>query len=252
MSGPDYPRPVPGSNAIGSFIIGVSPIGAIRGFDVWRTIISQYANSPILDRLITDFDDCVDQTANIDAFFDYIWNVDTARGHGLDVLGAIVGVKRTLHVATVSYFGFAEAGLGAHGFDQQSFYAGAPVTENYDLSDDAYRVLIFAKALANISDGGIPGINQLLLSLFPHRGNCYVKEGEPLTDAFGFAEANSQFTFGEGTPDAAPFNGPGAQQKMTMTYMFEFALSPVEQAIVEQSGVLPKPPGVKVSYVQSY
>ena len=36
---------------------------------------------------------------------------------------------------------------------------------------------------------------------------------------------------------------------MTMTYTFEFALTPVEQAIVEQSGVLPRPTGVSSSVV---
>jgi Protein of unknown function (DUF2612) len=36
---------------------------------------------------------------------------------------------------------------------------------------------------------------------------------------------------------------------MTMTYTFAFQLSPVELAIVTQSGVLPKPTGVLASVV---
>ncbi len=252
MSGPDINRPRPGSNAIGSFQIGISPIGSIPSFDFWTTIISQYANSDVLTKLIENFDSYVDQTKNLDAFFDLIQNVDTALGYGLDVWGRIVGVKRTLRVAEVRYFGFNEQGIGVDGFDQQGFYTGAPVTDNYDLTDPAYRRLIFAKALSNISDGSIPAINQLLLNLFPHRGNTYVKEGEPSADAFGFMEGNSQFLFQEATPDTAPFNGALTQQNMTMTYVFEFALSQVDQAIVEQSGVLPKPVGVKASFSQIY
>ena len=61
--------------------------------------------------------------------------------------------------------------------NQSPFYSGAVLTSNFNLSDDAFRTLIFAKALANISDGSIPAINQLLLNLFPRRGNCYVTDG---------------------------------------------------------------------------
>lgn len=218
MSGPDINRPRPGSNAIGSFIIGVSPIGPIPGFDYWKTIISQYANSPVLTQLIANYDDYIDQTANIDNFFDLIFNVDTAQGYGLDVWGRIVNVSRTLHIiGSVNYFGFEEATtLSANPFGQAPFYSGAPVTTNYDLSDDAYRTLIFAKALSNISNGSIKSINQLLLNLFPTRGNCYVTDGND----------------------------------MTMTYTFNFFITPVELAIIEQSGVLPKPVGVQSTVVQ--
>lgn len=219
MSGPDINRARPGSNAIGNFIIGVSPIGDIVPFDYWDTIISQYANSPILTQLIANFDDYVDQTMNMQNFFDFIWNVDTAQGFGLDIWGRIVGVTRVLHInQSALYFGFEEATtLSAFGFNQQPFYAGDPTTNNFSLSDDAFRVLIFAKALANISDGSIKAINQLLLNLFPNRGNCYVTDG----------------------------------LDMTMTYTFDFVLTPVEQAILGQSGVLPKPSGVSATVVQN-
>lgn len=219
MTGPDINRPQPGSNSIGRFIIGVSPLGDIPTFDYWTTVISQYANSPILMQLVANFFDYIDQTENLSNFFDLVFNVDTAQGWGLDVWGRIVGVSRTLNIDIAGkYFGFEEAtSISADPFNQSPFYSGAPVTMNFQLSDDAYRVLIFAKALANISDGSIKSINQLLLNLFPNRGNCYV------------------------TDDGL----------MTMTYTFLFALTPVEAAIVTQSGVLPQPTGVLVTYVQN-
>jgi hypothetical protein len=221
MSGPDLPRPVPGSNAIGRFIIGVSPIGTIPAFDPWATIISQYANSPILTQLILNFNEYIDQTANLDAFFDLIWNVETAEGYGLDRWGRVVGVTRILQVQVGSNLGL-EGSSGVAGdasgdpFGQSAFFSGAPLTTNFALADDAFRILIFAKALANISDGSIPSINQLLLNLFPHRGNCFVTDG----------------------------------LNMTMTYTFAFKLSAVELAILQQSGVLPKSCGVSAVIVQ--
>lgn len=213
MTGPDINRPRYGDNAIGKFIIGVSPIGSIPFFDYWQTVISQYANSPVLIKLIDNFFQYIDQTANIDAFFDLIFNVDTAQGYGLDVWGRIVGVTRTLQVSAVTYFGFSEQGITVAGFNQAPFYSGSTLTNNFQLTDDAFRILIFAKALSNISNGSIPSINQILLNLFPNRGNCYVTDN----------------------------------QDMTLTYTFNFVLTAVEVAILTESGVLPKPVGVAAS-----
>lgn len=192
VTGPPYPPPPgPGSNILGKFEIGVGQAGDIQPFQWWKTVISQYANSPVLIRLIQNFDAYVDQTKNLDNFFDLIWNVDTAVGYGLDVWGRIVGINRVLSVLTSpQYFGFAEALPGSNGWNQQSWYSGELLTANFTLSDESFRLLIFAKALANITDGSIPSINQLLLNLFPHRGNCYVSVPLP-SPYFGFAEANT-------------------------------------------------------------
>jgi len=211
MTGPDINRPRFGSNGIGQFIIGVSPIGDINSFDTWKTVISQYANAPVLTQLIMQMDEYLDPTANQDSFFDLTWNVDTAQGWGLDVWGRIVDVSRTLSVQEdADYFGFEEAGISANPFNQAPFFSGQKLNNNFVLTDSGYRILIFAKALANICDGSIPAINQILLNLFPNRGNCYVIDN----------------------------------LDMTMTYHFEFSLSPVELAIVEQSGALPRSTGV--------
>lgn len=218
MSGPPIPRPTPapGSNAIGKFAIGVSPIGTISPFDWWATVISQYANSPIITGLIANMFSYIDQTADFDSFFDNMWNADTAVGYGLDVIGRKVGVARILQVAAADYFGFIGPG-GASGqpFGIQSFFSGQTLTNNFALADPSYRTLIFAKALANITDGSIRSLNQLLLNLFPKRGNCFVTDG----------------------------------QNMTMTYTFTFPLTQVELSIIGQSGALPRPTGVQATVV---
>lgn len=216
MSGPPGPPFFlgPDANAIGKFQIGISPIGTIIPFSYWATIISQYANSEILTTLIGNFDSYIDQTENLDNFYDFIWNVATAQGVGLDIWGRIVGVQRVLHVqSSVLYFGFEESAPSGTPFGTQPFYSGGTITSNFSLSDDAFRTLIFAKALANISNGSIPAINQLLLNLFPGRGNCYVADGG----------------------------------NMTLIYTFAFALTSTELAILGQTGVLPKPVGVASS-----
>lgn len=223
MTGPTYPPgPAAGSNAIGSFTIGVSPIGSIPAFDIEDTIISQYANSPIIVQLMKNLGAYLDLTKNFDDFFDMIWNIATAQGYGLDVWGIIIGVSRTLQIQNSGiYAGFEEQVPTVDTFGpggQSPFYSGDPVTSNFNLSDGSYRTLLYAKALTNITDCSIPAINQILLNLFPNRGDCYVTDGE----------------------------------NMTMTYTFKFALTPVEIAIVSASGVLPKPAGVAATVVQIF
>lgn len=269
-TGPPYPPPPrAGSNAIGTLTIGVSPIGDIPPFNIWDTIISQYANSSILTQIILNWDSYLDQTENFDNLYDFIWNVATARGYGLDVWGRIVGVNRLLRISVGDWFGFAEALPGSEPFEQGSFYSGESVIETYALTDQAYRTLIYAKAAANITSGSIKAINRILMGLFPNRGNTYVKEGQDIGPFFGFAEATdclgfnqAQFYFEvlgtffgfEESTNCVGFNQEPFYDGteilpltviMTMTYVFEFPLTSVEFAIVQNSGVLPKSTGVK-------
>lgn len=200
-------------NSIGNFEIGESQIGVAQQFNVSITIISQYANSPILYQLIENFASYVDQAGNIDNFFDMMFNIDSAQGVGLDIIGRIVGISRVLAIPTGSFFGFEEASVTNAGFGQQSFFAGQPLTSNYALADSAYRLLLQAQAFANICNNSVPAINQLLLLLFSGRGVCYVADG----------------------------------LNNTLTYTFNFVLSAVEIAIVTNSGVLPRPSGSSIS-----
>ena len=187
------------------------------------TIMSQFSNSPTIMQLITNFNTYIDPEANINAFYNMLWTVNTAVGYGLDVWGRIVGVGRVLQIATSDYFGM-EGPNGASGlpFDQAIFYSGEPLTANYALLDDPYRTLILAKALFNISDGTISSINQILINLFGPTGLLPVAGNSYCTDGLN----------------------------MTITYTFGSTLNHVQEAIVYQSGVLPRPAGVAATVVQ--
>jgi hypothetical protein len=217
----------------------------MRDFD--RTVVSQYANSPVLTELLDRLDDAIDPSADFEAFYQNIWNIVTAHGYGLGVWGRIVGVNQVLAAPVGKYLGFDEASnLSADPFGQSPFYAGEPLTENYALSDQAYLRLILAKAAANITDGSIAAINRILMALFPGRGNAYVTDGANVTGLtyFGFEEALDAEGFGQ-----APFGGivPISPPGMTMVYTFRFPLEPFEVAIVTSSGVLPRSTGVKAT-----
>ena len=187
--------------------------------DFEKTIISQYGNSPTILQLVQNMNAYLDPRADFDAFFDYVWNVDTAQGFGLDIWGRIVNIRRELQIPNAPvYFGFKDALPGSYPFDEAPFYDGTPpATQTYKLSDDAYRKLILTKALANIASSNAPSLNQLLQNMFADRGRCYV-------------------------------NDMGGMQ---FRYTFEFDLTPQEYAIVTQSGVLPRPAGVNAILFQS-
>jgi len=186
--------------------------------NVERTIISQYANSPSLVQLIHNMDEYIDPRVNIDTFFSYVWNVDTAVGFGLDIWGRIVGVSRLLKIPNdLDTFGYINDNIPAdwQPFNQGTFATGAETTQAYYLPDPTYRTLILTKALANIVATTAASLNQLLRNLFPGRGRTYVLD----------------------------------QGGMSMVFVFEFEISQAEYAILTQSGALPHPAGVQYSVV---
>lgn len=183
---------------------------------VARTIISQYANSPTLVQLANNMDDYINPDTDFDAFYSFVWNVETAQGFGLDIWGRIVGIGRMLTIpGDVTYLGYEEA-ISWQPFNQAPFFTGAQATQTYRLADDAYRKLILVKALANISDCTSPSLNRLLSNLFAGRGRCYVSD----------------------------------TGKMEFRYVFEFSLEPYEIAILTQSGAIPKPAAVLANVLQ--
>ena len=202
-------------NGIGEFIIGESSIGD-QPFYWPNTLYSQYANSGVMYPLLDYFSQWIDANGSVDGFYDNVWNVETAQGWGLDVWGRIVGVNRVIPGVQSKYFGFEEAGdLSADPFNQSPFYSGEALNGNFTLSDSSFRLLILAKAASNIWNGTITGLNSILRTLFPGQ-ICYVTDG----------------------------------QNMTMTYTFMFTLTSVQIAIIQNTGVLPRPAGVSFTIVQ--
>jgi len=169
--------------------------------------------------MIDSFNESVDPKSLIDDFYNTVWNIDTAKGYGLDIWGRIVVINRVLKlVKPKTYFWFDEATPSSNSWGRAPWYQDVNrETTNYTLSDNAYRLLILAKAMANISDGSIYTYNRMLMALFPGRGNAYV------VDNFD----------------------------MTITIVFTFGLLEYERSIVEQSGVFPAPCGQKITILDN-
>lgn len=195
------------------------------GFDWTKTLLSQYCDSPTITSLLGSYSSAVAPTNDISNFYNNIWNIQTAQGQGLNDWGQIVNVSRYLLVPTTSNnLGFNEAfrigyeTTGPQPFGQAPFGTGAQSTDTVALSDNDYRRLILVKAAANISGLSIPAINKLLQQFY---GTSY--EGSPSGVAYVIDN-----------------------EDMSITYQFDFIPSPVQLAIIESSGVFPRPAGVSV------
>ena len=194
----------------------MTAVATFPQFDITQTVISQYANSPTLRQLIANSGQYFDPTANLTAFFNDYWNIDTAFGAGLDVWGRILGVSRVVPIpGTENTFGFDNTDTPPdwENWGGGPFYAGQISGNSFNLNDPSYKVLLLTKAMANIVNAVAPALNAIVTNLFPGRGRCYV------LDLGG----------------------------MHMRYVFEFSLSSIEYAILAYSGVLPHPAGVGVS-----
>lgn len=178
--------------------------------------MKQYEASPVINKLLDDRSSYFN-TGWGDQFYSIVWNVDTAQGFGLDIWGRIVGVGRELQIpSTDKKFGFYTGTDSYLPFNQGTFYTGEGATDTYRLADNAYRTLILAKALSNISATDCRSLNRVINNLFPNRGRAYV-------------------------------NDLGS---MSIRITFEFFLEPWEKSVLSASGVMPRPAGVGLSIIE--
>ncbi len=175
-----------------------------------QTIISQYVQSPTILQMLDNVNQWISPDVDFYNFQNWIWNIDTARGFGLDILGCILGITRRFFVIQIeNYFGFD--GSGAQPFDQAPFYNGASDADAVVLDDDDYRRILLTKAFLNISPITVLNINRALTMLFAGRGKCYVIDN----------------------------------QDMTIDYTFEFVLSDLDKSIINT--LMPQIAGVSVT-----
>ena len=143
----------------------------MSNFDINETIQSQYAESPHITNLVNAFWDALNPDADIELFYNKVFNPDTAEGMGLDVWGRIVAIGREYLTTdtTNPYWGFKlpEVADGrVQNFGNAPYYK--KINGIVKLTDTAYRLYIFLKAMINIGDGTLASLNKMIKYLFPH------------------------------------------------------------------------------------
>jgi hypothetical protein len=199
------------------YLLRVNNPDAISGIDVLESVQSQYAASPRILALLVKKAALADPGRDVMAWYDGVFNPQTAVGIGLDIWGTIVGIGRKLRVLNDRFFGFSYSGLNP--MDQAPFWSSADAEGQFPLSDEAYRFLIFYKAMANIGRGDVASLNAMLQLLFEEvhgESSCFVLEDGPM--------------------------------KIKAVFLFE--LTAYEQSLLASYGLLDRPAGVGFRWFQ--
>lgn len=79
--------------------------------NIESTVINQYQNSPIIIDIIGSVNDAIDITSDEDLIYENLFDIQSAKGVGLDRLGSVVAISRQVrNFEPPKFFGFIEAG----------------------------------------------------------------------------------------------------------------------------------------------
>ena len=109
-------------------------------------VLSQYANSSKLNKILSGLEEMIGTETAIENFYNDIFNIQTANTYGLDIWGERLNISRRLKVNG----------------------------ETIELENRYYRFLLLVKAMSNISNCTIPNLEDILNFLFKERGKVYV------------------------------------------------------------------------------
>ncbi len=115
-----------------------------------------------------------------------MYNIDTARGAQLDVIGRIVGQSREF-VGQItldpSWFDLTD---GVEFGDDNAVFSEITVDQDSEMSDELYRIAIRAKIIKNNSDATIESILYGMNFLLPNADVMRVTDGEDMSFSIEF------------------------------------------------------------------
>ncbi|UGB47011.1 DUF2612 domain-containing protein [Frateuria edaphi] len=151
-----------------------------------RLVTPQHADKPKYMAMLAAVFGCFVDQQNLLASLPATFDVDTAVGAQLDVVGQWVGVSREVSVPiTGAYFAWDTAGLG---WDQGNWQGPFDPTSGITALDDGtYRVLIKAKIGANHWDGTLPSAKAILDGVFTGGSKTIIQDNGNMTITFGVA-----------------------------------------------------------------
>lgn len=144
-----------------------------------KEILTQYANSPNLLKLIDSLDKALSGNTDLSNFYNKVVHLSTATGFGLDVWGQILQVPRTYNLVDKD---------------------GNPLGDQ-TLGDDLYRIMLFLKCAKDITNASLPEIESALNMIFTNYGGVLVtdtntvSETEPMTMRYTFLKLLSDLEY---------------------------------------------------------
>lgn len=186
--------------------------------DYLNLLIYQYRNKPNAEAEITSiighFEDIYDLYNSFEAEF----NLDTATGKQLDIIGRIVGLNRSVPlVVAKKYFGFINKNSTSYSFGKAPFLNGNEETyTDLQLNDFDFRFFLRAKIAKNFANSDILSINEIVGFLF--NDEAFVTDNED----------------------------------MTLNLYIEESVDVERVRIIQQLDLLPKPQGVRYNTFRQY
>ena len=115
-----------------------------------------------------------------------MYNIDTAVGEQLNIIGRIVVVDRTFTGEVALNPGLFAEPDGAEFGDKEAVFAALYVDQDGQMSDDLYRLVIKSKIIKNNSDATIESILYGMNFLLPHAEVLRVTDGEDMSFSVEF------------------------------------------------------------------
>lgn len=143
-------------------------------------ITPEHAEKPKFFALVDMSTSAISSIRDLQLSYIDTYDLDSAEGAQLDVIGLWVGISRNVAVPISGvYFSFDTVGLG---FDQ-GVWKGPfdPDTGITSLPDDTYRILIRAKIGANRWDGSMAGWKAIIDQVFPPETGIFAQDNGDMT-----------------------------------------------------------------------
>jgi len=149
-------------------------------------IYAQYRNKP---KAVAWFDIARRLGGDLDAAAQAVrrsYDIDTAEGEALDVIGRIVVVPRSFLADVPMSPGLFALTDGDEFGDTEAMFSPLTINQDQELADELYRIVIRAKTIKNTGDATIENILYGMNLLLPNAQVLRVADGENMTFSIEF------------------------------------------------------------------
>ena len=149
-------------------------------------IYAQYRNKP---KAVAWFDIARRLGGDLDAAAQAVrrsYDIDTAEGEALDVIGRIVVVPRSFLADVPMSPGLFALTDGDEFGDTEAMFSPLTISQDQELADELYRIVIRAKIIKNTGDATIENILYGMNFLLPNAQVLRVADGENMTFSIEF------------------------------------------------------------------
>lgn len=151
--------------------------------DYLNLITSAWRDKPKFTAMVSDQASVAVRVQDLIASMVSIFEVDSAVGDQLDIIGKWVGITRDVDIPIPGVY-FSWDGAADLGWDYGSWQNPSEPTEVTTLPDDAYRTLIKAKIAANKWDGTTEGAYEVWEQVFT-TFTILIKDNQDMTYELG-------------------------------------------------------------------